>query len=185
VPGRFDSSAGTVIAGALARARAEGTSRIGEEHLFAALLASPDTGPLLGQLGQPEQAAAVWAEVREARRRGGLTTAEERALAGLGIDLDEVVARVEAGLGEGALDGAQPPSRRSRRASASPEVVAVLNAAQRQKAARGDQRTTARHLLLGLLAQPGLLADALAARGITLAGVLQTMDAGGPQENGR
>jgi hypothetical protein len=28
----------------LVRARAEGTSRIGEEHLFAALLASPDSG---------------------------------------------------------------------------------------------------------------------------------------------
>ena len=41
------------------------------------------------------------------------------------------------------------------------------------------------HLLLGLLAQPGLLADALAARGITLIGVLQAMDAGGAQEDGR
>jgi hypothetical protein len=61
----------------------------------------------------------------------------------------------------------------------------VLNAAQWQKAARGDRQTTARHRLLGLLAQPGLVADALAARGITLASVLQTMDAGGPQEAGR
>jgi hypothetical protein len=42
-----------------------------------------------------------------------------------------------------------------------------------------------RHLLLGLLAQPGLLADALAARGITLASVLQPMDVGGPHEAGR
>lgn len=176
------SSAGAVIADALARARAEGTSRIGEEHLFAALLANPDSGPLLGRLGGPE---AVQAEVREARRRGGLTAGEEQALAGLGIDLDEVVARVEARLGAGALDSASVPARRSRRASVSPEGVAVLNAAQRQKAARGDRQTTARHLLLGLLAQPGLFADALAARGITLASVMQAMDAGGVQENGR
>jgi ATP-dependent Clp protease ATP-binding subunit ClpA len=176
------SSAGAVIADALVRARAEGTSRIGEEHLFAALLANPDSGPLLGRLGGPGEAEAVRAEVREARRRGGLTAGEEQALAGLGIDLDEVVARVEARLGAGALDSASVPARR---ASVSPEAVAVLNAAQRQKAARGDRQTTARHLLLGLLAQPGLLADALAARGITLAGVLQAMDAGGPQENGR
>ena len=53
--GKFGSSAGEIIAEALVRARAEGTSRIGEEHLFAALLASPDSGPLLGRLGDPEQ----------------------------------------------------------------------------------------------------------------------------------
>lgn len=183
--GKFGSSAGAVIADALVRARAEGTSRIGEEHLFAALLANPDSGPLLGRLGGPGQAEAVQAEVREARRRGGLTAGEEQALAGLGIDLDEVVARVEAQLGAGALDSTSVPARRSRRASISPEAVAVLNAAQRQKAARGDRQTTARHLLLGLLARPGLLAGALAARGITLASALQAMDAGGPQAAGR
>jgi len=185
VAGKFGSSAGEVIADALVRARAEGTSRIGEEHLFAALLASPDSGPLLGQLGGPDEAEAVRAKVREARRRGGLTAGEEQALSGLGIDLDEVVARVEARLGTGALDSTSVPARRSRRTSASPEAVAALNAAQRQKAACGDRQTTARHLLLGLLAQPGLVADALAARGITLASVLQSMDAGGPQEAGR
>jgi hypothetical protein len=61
----------------------------------------------------------------------------------------------------------------------SPEAVAVLSAAQRQKTALGDRQTAARHLLLGLLARPGLLADALAARGVTLASVLQAMEAGG------
>jgi ATP-dependent Clp protease ATP-binding subunit ClpA len=179
------SSAGAVIADALVRARAEGTSRIGEDHLFAALLASPDSGPLLGQLGRPDEAEAVQAEVREARRRGGLTSGEEQALAGLGINLDEVVTRIEARLGPGALDSASVPARHGRRASVSPEAVAVLNAAQRQKVARGDRQTTARHLLLGLLARPGLFADALAARGITLASVLQAMEAGGPPEAGR
>ena len=38
------------------------------------------------------RAEAVRAEVREARRRGGLVAGEEQVLAGLGIDLDEVVA---------------------------------------------------------------------------------------------
>jgi Clp amino terminal domain, pathogenicity island component len=176
VPGEISSSAGAVIADALVRARAEGTSRIGEDHLFAALLANPDSRPLLGRLGGPEQAGAVWAEVRQARRRGGLTVGEQQALAGLGIDLDEVVARVEARLGEGALDATRASARRGRRVSMSPGTVAVMNAAQRQKAARGDRNTTARHLVLGLLAQPGLFADALAARGITLATALETMD---------
>jgi ATP-dependent Clp protease ATP-binding subunit ClpA len=184
VAGKFGSSAGAAIADALVRARAEGTSRIGEGHLLAALLANRDSGPLLGRLGGPDEVEAVRAEVREARRRGGLTAGEEQAVAGLGIDLDEVVARVEARLGPGALDSTSVPPRRSRRVSISPEAVAVLSAAQRQRAARGDRRTTARHLLLGLLARPGLFADALAARGVTLAGVLQAMDVGGPQQAG-
>jgi ATP-dependent Clp protease ATP-binding subunit ClpA len=176
VPWEISTSARAVITDALVRARAEGTSRIGEEHLFAALLANPDSGPLLGRVGGPEQAEAVWAEVRQARLLGGLTAGEQQALAGLGIDLDEVVARVEASLGEGALDGTRTSARRGWRVSMSPGAVAVLNAAQRQKAARGDRRTTARHLVLGLLAQPGLFADALAAQGITLATVLEMLD---------
>lgn len=96
MPGKLTSSAEAVIADALERARAEGTSRIAEEHLFAALLANPDSRPLFGRLGGPDEAEAVWAEVRGARRRGGLTASEQEALADLGIDLDEVVARVEA-----------------------------------------------------------------------------------------
>jgi hypothetical protein len=121
VPGKLTSSAGAVIADALERARAEGTSRIAEEHLFAALLANPGSRPLFGRLGGPDEAEAVWAEVRGARRRGGLTASEQEALADLGIDLDEVVARVEAQLGEGALDGTRTSARRGRRASLSPE----------------------------------------------------------------
>lgn len=176
MPGKFGSSAGAVIADALVRARAEGTGQIGEDHLFAALLADPDSRPLFGGLGSPAEAEAVCAEVRQARRRGGLTASEQEALAGLGIDLDDVVARVEAQLGEGALDDTRTSGRRGWRVSMSPEAVAVLNAAQRQKAARGDRRTTARHLALGLLSQPGLFADALAPRGVTLAAALEAMD---------
>jgi hypothetical protein len=182
VPGKTGSPAAAVIADALARARAEGTSRIGEEHLFAALLACPDSRRLLGG---PVQAEAVQAEVRQARRRGGLTASERQALAGLGIDLDEVVARVEERLGAGALDGTQAPARQGWRVSMSPEAVATLNAAQRQKDTRGDRRTTASHLVLGLLARPGLFADALAARGVTLATALAAMDADDPQAGAR
>jgi len=173
--GRSSSSAGAIIADALDRARVEGTSQIAEDHLFAALLASPDVRPVFGRLGEPEQAEALWAEVKQARRRGGLTAGEKQALAGLGIDLDEVVARVEARLGAGAMDVTRAPTRRRRRASLSPGALAVLNAARRQKSARGDRRATAMHLVLGVLVQPGLFADALAARGITVATALEAI----------
>jgi ATP-dependent Clp protease ATP-binding subunit ClpA len=185
VPGKFTSSAAAVIVDALERARAEGTSQIREEHLFAALLGNPDSRPLLGRLGGPDEAATVWAEVREARRRGGISASEKEALADLGIDMDDVVARVEAQLGEGALDSTGAPARRGWRASMSPETAAMLNAAQRQKAARGDRDFTARHLVLGMLAQPGPFADALRARGITVATALEAMSGDGSRGAGK
>jgi ATP-dependent Clp protease ATP-binding subunit ClpA len=185
VPSKATSSAAAVIADALERARAEGTSQIREEHLFAALLGNPESRPLLGRLGGPHEAEAVWAEVREARRRGGLTASEQEALAGLGIDLDEVVAHVEAQLGEGALDGTRTSALRDWRVSMSPEARAALNAAQRHKAARGDRHLTARHLVLGLLTAPGPFADALRARGITVVGALEAMAGDDPASAAR
>ncbi len=181
MPAKLTSSAAAVIVAALERARADGTSQITEEHLFDALLNNPGSRPLLSELGGPEGAEAVRAEVRQARRRAGITATERQALAGLGIDLDEVVAQVEANLGEGALDSTRAPARRGRRVSLSPEAAAVLNAAQRQKTARGDRGLQAQHLVLGLVAGPGLFADALRARGITAASVLAAMDGPGPE----
>ena len=174
--GKITSSAAGVIADALRRARAEGTSQIGEEHLFAALLGNPESRPLLGPLGGPGEAEAVWSEVREARRRGGLTAGEQEALAVLGIDLDEVVDSVEQRLGENALDSTPSPARR-RRVSLSAGARAVVDEAERQRAARRDRGLTAPHLVLGMVTQPGLFADALSARGITAATVRQAISA--------
>ncbi|MGP8000749.1 MAG: Clp protease N-terminal domain-containing protein [Streptosporangiaceae bacterium] len=181
MPGKTGSSAAAVLADAVQRARAEGTSQISEEHLFAALLGNPASQPLLGRLAGPGETEAVWAEVHQRRRRGGVTAAQQQALAGLGIDLDELVARVEAQLGEGALtDGPRLAGRRGWRTSMSADAVAALNAAQRQKAARGDRNLTAQHLVLGLLTGPGLVGDTLRSRGITVASALQVLDGGGP-----
>jgi ATP-dependent Clp protease ATP-binding subunit ClpA len=174
MPGKVQSSFASVITDALRRARADGTSQIGEEHLFAALLGNPDSRPLLGRLDRPGEAEAVWSEVREARRRGGLTSGEQEALAVLGIDLDEVVASVEQRLGENALDSSPSPARR-RRVSLSAEARAVVDEAERQRAARRDRGLTAQHLVLGMVTQPGLFADALSARGITAAGVRDSL----------
>ena len=179
MPGKFTPSATAVIVDAVHRARAEEAKQLSEEHLFAALLANPDSRSLLGQLDGPG-AEAVWAEVREARRLGGITANERAALAELGIDLDEVVARVEAQLGAGALDGTRAPARRGWRLSMSPGAKALLNAAGQQKTARGDRGLSAQHLLLGLLVRPGPFADALRTRSITAASVRQAMDGDGP-----
>jgi ATP-dependent Clp protease ATP-binding subunit ClpA len=171
----FGSSVAAVMVDALKRARDEGTNQIREEHLFAALLSNPDSRVLFGQLDEADGAQSVLAEVRQARRRASIGAGEREALAELGIDVDAVVESVEAQLGEGALDDRRLSTRRRRRVSMSPEAIAVLAAAQRQKAARGDQDLTAEHLVLGLLFGPAVFAEVLRARGITVAGVLEAM----------
>ena len=58
----------------------------------------------------------------------------------------------------------------------SPQVTAVLvDAVERQKGTRGARAVTAQQLLIGMLAQPGLVGDALRARGLTVGGVLETI----------
>ena len=125
-------------------------------------------------LDGPGAAEAVWSEVREARRRGGLTSGEQEALAGLGIDVGQLVASVEQRLGKNALASTRSPARR-RRVSLSAEARAVLDEAERQRAERRDRSLAARHLVLGLVTQPGLFADALSARGITAASVRDSL----------
>ena len=51
-------------------------------------------------------------EIRDARRRGGLSAVDAEALTGLGIDLDAVVSRMETQLGSGVLDDSQRRERR-------------------------------------------------------------------------
>jgi len=181
MPAKFTSSAKAVFVEAVRRARAGGTNQLREDDLFAALLGNTESRPLLGRVGRPDEAEAILAEVREARRRGGITAREQEALAEFGIDLDEVVAHVEAQLGEGALDSTRAPARRGWRMSMSAKAKDVLNTAERQQTARGDRGLTAQHLLLGLVSTPGPFADALGARGITTAMVLQAMDGDGPR----
>lgn len=185
MPRKLSSSAAAVIADAVARAQAEGSTEVREEHLFAALLSDPDGRRLLGGLGGPEGAEAVRAEVQRARRSAGIGAREQEALAELGIDVDELVARVEARLGEGALDATRTSPRRRGRLSMSSEALAVLGTAHKQKRARGDREFTAPHLVLGLVAAPGPFADALNARGITVTGVTEALGTEGARGGGQ
>ena len=125
------------------------------------------------------------AEIRRARRRGGLSAIDAGALTDLGIDLDRVVDRAETQLGAGALDENRPAPRRGLRGPAiSPSFKGVLQAAQRQATARGERDLTVQHIVLGLLAAPGVVADTLAGRGCTIATALAVIDGrtagGGP-----
>jgi hypothetical protein len=132
---------------------------------------------LLGEMNLPSDTDAVLAEIQTARRRGGLSAIDAEALAGLGVDLDVVVNRVEGELGQGVLDnGRHSPRRGWTGPPTSTQAKLILRAAQRQAIARGDRGLTAVHLLLGLLAHPGLVADTLGRHGITVATVLAILE---------
>jgi ATP-dependent Clp protease ATP-binding subunit ClpA len=175
---KITRAARAAISEAVTRAHGEGSRQVREEHLLAAVLSDPAGDTVLRSVSPDLVVDAVLAEVERARRRAGLSAAEAEALAGMGIDLDEVVGRVEATLGEGALAPAVSESRSGWRGpKVSPEFQRVLLASRRQALARGDRALDVEHLLLGLLAQPGLAADALARHAVSLTAVLSVIEA--------
>jgi ATP-dependent Clp protease ATP-binding subunit ClpA len=177
---RLSEESRAVIVDAVERARREGTREAGVEHLLTAVLAHRDGRSLLAEAESGPGADDLLAEVREGQRRGGLSTVDVDALAEMGVDVRALVDRVEAELGEGALDVTR--SRRLpawRGPSISEEFNAALGAADRQARANNERRLTVAHLLLGLLTQPGLVADTLGRHGITSAMVREALEAAG------
>ncbi|KPI02739.1 Clp domain protein [Actinobacteria bacterium OK074] len=108
---RFTEDARAVVAGAITHCERAGDREVGEAHLLLALLDREGSRAAFAlaalgsaDLGDPaRRREAVARDLAEARRRGGLTRADADALSGLGIDLAEIVSRVEEAHGEGAL----------------------------------------------------------------------------------
>lgn len=176
---RFTTDARSTVTGAVAEARQAGDATVTEEHLLLALLAHGALDPL------GVDRAAVTADLAAARRRGGMSKADEEALAGLGIDLTEIVSRVEETHGEGALSSAAPRRRTLgaslRSALGRPEpdsghvpltqgAKKVLEQSLRIALGRKDRHIGTLHLLLALLSRPGTPSEVLADHGVTYAG---------------
>ncbi|WP_404956621.1 Clp protease N-terminal domain-containing protein [Streptomyces sp. 147326] len=177
---RFTTDARNTVTGAVTEARRAGAATVTEEHLLLSLM---DRGAL-DRLGVDR--AAVAADLAAARRRGGMSRADEEALAGLGIDLTEIVSRIEETHGQGAL-AAPAPRRRTLRASlrsalgrAEPDDRAgsyrvpftegskkVLEQSLRIALGRKDNHIGTLHLLLALLSRPGTVSEVLTDHGIT------------------
>ncbi|MFF3673433.1 Clp protease N-terminal domain-containing protein [Streptomyces sp. NPDC002120] len=178
---RFTTDARNTVTGAVTEARQAGAATVTEEHLLLSLL---ELGAL-DRLGVDR--AGVAADLAAARRRGGMSRADEEALAGLGIDLTEIVSRIEETHGEGAL-AAPAPRRRTLRASlrsalgrAEPDddragsyrvpftegSKKVLEQSLRIALGRKDNHIGTLHLLLALLSRPGTVSEVLTDHGIT------------------
>ncbi|MBM9623266.1 Clp protease N-terminal domain-containing protein [Streptomyces zhihengii] len=171
---RFTGEARAVVTGAVARCRRTGEPRVTDEHLLLALLDMTEgrAAFVLRALGAADRREGLEAALAGARRRGGMTAADERALAGLGVDVDRIVARVEEAHGEGALAAFPAPRRpRSGHRPFTREAKGVLERSLRIAVGRRDRAIGSEHLLLALAARPGVVAEVLADHGVTYGSV--------------
>jgi ATP-dependent Clp protease ATP-binding subunit ClpA len=192
---RFTQDARRAVIGAQDEARGLGHGWIGTEHLLLAVL-DDESSPVAAALRDVGLTAeAVRAEVR--RQLGPVD--DSAALAGIGIDLDEVRRRVEDRFGAGALDDATtaPVRRRSfrrlgRRSSASagsrpapgPGHIPFTRRAKksleltlREAVAAKSHDIGAAHLVLGLMREDGLAARAVTSLGVPPETVRRTVQA--------
>ncbi|MDX3852084.1 Clp protease N-terminal domain-containing protein [Streptomyces sp. AK02-01A] len=167
---RFTDGARGVVTGAAGHSERTGADEITEEHMLLALLDQEGTRAsfALASLGIGDRRESLVNALAEARRRGGLSTADADALAGIGIDLGEIVSKVEEAHGEGALlAGGRPKRWWPGRRGFSPAAKGTLEKALRIAAGRRDRHIGAEHILLALTARPGVVAEVLADHGAT------------------
>ncbi|MFI6930600.1 Clp protease N-terminal domain-containing protein [Streptomyces sp. NPDC050287] len=184
---RFTKDARDVVRGAVEQAERSGARSVEAEHLLLALL-DQEAGRgwfALAALGLAEDRETVRAAVVEARRRAGLSRAETDALAGLGIDVSEIVARVEEAHGVGAMSGdRQDKAWWSARHTFGRAAKEVLEKALRIAVSRRDRHIGDEHLLLALTARPGVPAEVLADHGVTYETLIRVLYGGGEAKAG-
>ncbi|MFD9635857.1 Clp protease N-terminal domain-containing protein [Streptomyces violascens] len=171
---RFTTDARGVVIGAVEHASRAGSPVVTEEHLLLALLDREGSKAAfaLTSLGVADRRAEVVEALAAARRRGGMSKADEDALAGLGISVEEIVARVEETHGPGALAGVERGKAwPSGRPSFTKGSKKVLEKSLRMALARKQKHIGDEHLLLALAAMPGMVGEVLAEFGGTYGGV--------------
>ncbi|CAL9461413.1 MULTISPECIES: Clp protease N-terminal domain-containing protein [unclassified Streptomyces] len=180
---RFTKDARAVVQGAVGHAEEALAETVEPEHLLLALLDREGSRAsfALAALGVGEHRDAVRQALRDARRRAGLSQSETEALAAMGIDVVEIVAKVEAAHGVGAMspDGRKGGRRWTGHRSFSRGAKEVLEKALRVAVARRDRHIGDEHLLLALALRPGVPAEVLADHGVSHASLTRVLGEGG------
>jgi ATP-dependent Clp protease ATP-binding subunit ClpA len=143
---RFTRRARKVVIAAVDGARDAGAAEVRPEHVLEALLAERDSAAVAALTGlavRPEEMRRLLRDLR-ARRPGELDEDDAEALRVLGIDLDEVVRRIERDLGG---------KRRGRRGHLpfTKGCKKALELSLREAIRLGDGFIGTEHLLLGLV----------------------------------
>jgi ATP-dependent Clp protease ATP-binding subunit ClpA len=171
---RFTQPARAVVVLAQEHARMLGAEQVGSVHMLIGVCETEGPGATL-LAAHGITADQIRDAARTATAASRLPDAE--ALAGLGIDLEEIRRRVEESFGLGALEGTRAAGRRARRRAWGqlrfvPEAKKTLELALREAVRRGDGYIGTEHLVLGFLhPQTGTAGELLRARGLTLDGV--------------
>ncbi|MET9264780.1 Clp protease N-terminal domain-containing protein [Amycolatopsis sp. NPDC004079] len=162
---KFTHDARRAVVEAQAAAHEAGAREISAQAVFAGLARVEDGEAvrLLRVLGVSRD--DVFAELARVRRRGGISDADAEALTEFGIDVDQIVDRIEQTHGPGALAEAGRRSRRNHLPFTS-EAKNALQMSVREAHDLGDKHLGQEHLLLALVKQRGPVADFLAARGV-------------------
>jgi ATP-dependent Clp protease ATP-binding subunit ClpA len=162
---RFTKPARRVVEAAIDEAHRARAVRVRPEHLFVALLADDDSLAVrvLTDLGAPPDRILAEVESRRDRYVDGLGDEDAEALATIGIDLEEVLRRVDP----------EPSEDRPRvRIRFSREAKKVLELALREAVALQHNYIGTEHILLGLVREgEPLVRDALTALGVSQKGL--------------
>ncbi|MEV6083335.1 Clp protease N-terminal domain-containing protein [Streptomyces parvulus] len=185
---RFTKDARAVVQGGVEQAEAAEARTVDTAHLLLALLEREGSRASFALTAAGAGGAgrdSVRRALAEARRHAGLSRAETDALAGLGIDVSEIVARVEEAHGAGAMSGGGKPGRRwSGHRGFDRDAKRVLEQALRVAVARHDRHIGDEHLLLALTILPGVPAEVLADHGVTHASVTRVLGGGSGEDTG-
>ncbi|MFH8369011.1 Clp protease N-terminal domain-containing protein [Streptomyces sp. NPDC018031] len=178
---KFTEGAREVVLGAARHADDAPDHRVGERELLFSLLDRTGTtaAGVLARLGAHDRRPAIERDLADIRRRGGLSRQDTEALAGLGIDVGQIVERVERTHGVGALAGARPGPRRRwfpKHRPFSAEAKAVLVRSLRIAGGRGEKRIGDEHILLALTARPSPITHVLADHGVTYVDVERALE---------
>lgn len=176
---RFTKDARAVVKGAVEHADGEGAASVDDGHMLLALLdrEASRASFALASLGAVRRRESIEGALGEARRRGGLSQADAAALAELGIDVSEIVSRVEETHGVGALAGGRRAGRPGRGRGWSGhlpftrEAKGTLEKSLRIATARRDRHIGDEHILFALTVRPGPVSEVLADHGVTHASV--------------
>ena len=158
---RFTKPARSVVEAAVEDARKARAARVRPEHLFVALLGEDGSVAVrvLTDLGAPPDRILAEVESRRERFVDGLGDEDAAALATIGIDLEEVLRRVDP----------EPDESRPRvRTRFSRDGKKVLELALREAIALQHNYIGTEHILLGLVREGDpLIHDTLTALGVT------------------
>ncbi|MFD4880292.1 Clp protease N-terminal domain-containing protein [Streptomyces sp. NPDC058420] len=183
---RFTKDARAVVQGAVEHRERSGARSVDPDHLLLALLDRQGSRAsfALTALGltPEERKEPVRQALVDARRRAGLSQSEADALAGLGIDVSEIVARVEEVHGVGAMSGDRKDKEPwSGRRTFSRGAKNVLEKSLRIAVAHHDRHIGDEHLLLALTILPGVPGEVLADHGVTHETATRVLYGGGEE----